>query len=166
MGPPHDLQDVMDRLSWEHQENTLKQDFHDMLCLAEEGAFSFLRTESLQRCAQSILRALLQPQSVSLLLKTLEQLSVEALQILQKTLQQTAVQREATISCEADGRGVTEDEQCAALKVLEVMCLLSPSTRELAVESGTLDILLGKLEADIVDGTIAGACVLGVAAPA
>jgi hypothetical protein len=38
------------------------------------------------------------------------------------------------------------------------MCLLSPSTRELAVESGTLDILLGKLEADIVDGTIAGAC--------
>lgn len=68
MGPPHDLQDVMDRLSWctlgpfslayafivgccasseglamcdftiprrEHQENTLKQDFHDMLCLGK-----------------------------------------------------------------------------------------------------------------------------------
>ncbi len=43
-----------------------------------------------------------------------------ALQILQNILEQTAVQREATISCEGDGRGVTEDEQCAALKVLEV----------------------------------------------
>ena len=38
------------------------------------------------------------------------------------------------------------------------MCLLSTSTRELAVESGTLEILLGKLEADVVDGTLAGAC--------
>ena len=43
-----------------------------------------------------------------------------ALQILQNILQRTAVQREATISCEGDGRGVTEDEQCAALKILEV----------------------------------------------
>ena len=43
-----------------------------------------------------------------------------ALQILQKVLQQTAEQREATVSCQVDGRGVTEDEQCAALKVLEV----------------------------------------------
>ena len=38
------------------------------------------------------------------------------------------------------------------------MCLLSVSTRELAVERGTLELLLGKLEADIVDGTLAGAC--------
>jgi hypothetical protein len=61
-----------------------KGNFHivkDVLHAAEEGAFSFLRTESLQRCAQSILRALLQPQSVSLLLKTLEQLSVEGAHI-------------------------------------------------------------------------------------
>ena len=36
--------------------------------------------------------------------------------------------------------------------------LLSPSTRELAAKIGTLDILLGKLEADIVDGRLAGAC--------
>lgn len=38
------------------------------------------------------------------------------------------------------------------------MCLLSISTRELAVERGTLEFLLGKLEADVVDGTLAGAC--------
>lgn len=49
-----------------------------------------------------------------------------ALQVLQETLQQTAVQREATISSDADGRGVTEDEQCAALKVLEVMVHICP----------------------------------------
>lgn len=48
-----------------------------VLPAAETGAFSFLRTESLQQCAQSILRALLQPQSVSLMLMTLEQLSKE-----------------------------------------------------------------------------------------
>jgi len=37
------------------------------------------------------------------------------------------------------------------------MCLLSPRTRELAVEASALEILLGKLEADVVDGTLAGA---------
>lgn len=49
-----------------------------------------------------------------------------ALQVLQEILQQTAVQREATISSDADGRGVTEDEQCAALKVLEVLVRTCP----------------------------------------
>lgn len=41
--------------------------------------------------------------------------------------------------------------------VLQVMCLLSPRTREVAVEASALEILLGKLEADVVDGTLAGA---------
>ncbi|BDA49128.1 hypothetical protein COCOBI_13-2380 [Coccomyxa sp. Obi] len=153
-----DLQEVIDRLSREHQEGTLKQDFCDKLQLAQQGSFSFLRTEGLQQFAQIILKGLLQPEAVALLLVTLDQLALEALQVLQKILQQTAVQREATISSDADGRGVTEDEQCAALKVLEVMCLLSAGTRELAVERGTLEFLLGKLEADVVDGTLAGAC--------
>ncbi len=102
----------------------------------------------MQQFAQIVLKGLLQPKEAALLLMTLDQVALEglpllnlladwlsgklcclisicrmhaALKVLQKILQQTAVHREATISSHADGRGVTEDEQCAALKVLEVV---------------------------------------------
>jgi hypothetical protein len=41
---------------------------------------------------------------------------------------------------------------------LQVLCLVSKGTREDAANAGALEVLLDKLEGDVVDGTLAGAC--------
>ncbi|CAL5226911.1 g9786 [Coccomyxa viridis] len=158
MPETEDLDDVMSRLEESRRYTDLRLGIMSALTDARDAQYSFLRAERLQQCSYIILGCLACEDRARSLQHAIEHLTDQALDMLLGVLQQHMNHRTDIKPILALERGVTEDEHSAALKLLEIMCLVSERTREVAHERNACAVLLAKLEADVEEGTLAGAC--------
>ncbi|CAK0786205.1 hypothetical protein CVIRNUC_009418 [Coccomyxa viridis] len=140
----------------EHAEGNAGEAFP--VSAAKGGQYSFLRTERLQQCSFLILGCLAYPRRAQDLQHAVKRLTTQALDLLFSILQQPTRRPDGKAPAFALERGVSEDEHSAALKLLEILCLVSRQAREAAQERDACAVLLAKLEADVENGLLAGAC--------